>query len=138
MKNIVAILLFALALTAHAADTHPYVISWTNSTTTGASNRLFISTQPFMGRPVTNALHKFDVGVLTQVPATLSTGIWRIGLVAVLDGIESDLAAIAIDVPSLKRVPEMPTMLRGTLVVVPAVAPRSRSVPQGHSRQRTR
>lgn len=111
MKPTLAILLSCLC--ANAADTHPYFISWTNSVTIGASNRIFVSTHPFQGRPVTNAMHKFDVGFTNRVPATLSAGVWRIGLVSVLDGVESDLAAIAIDVPTLKPVPEKPTMLKG-------------------------
>lgn len=97
------------ALCANAAD---YTLSWVGSVTVGTSNKIFVSRHPFQGQPITNAMFSAMIGTTNRVPINLTSGVWRIAICAVLDGVESDPAAIAIEVPSLKPVPEKPTTLK--------------------------
>lgn len=111
--KLTATLLLLLTMAARAADIHPYFISWTNSATVGASNKVYVARHPFQGNPITNSLFSVNIGTTNSARVSLSVGLWRVGVTAVVAGIESDPTAITIDVPSGHIVPEPVTGLSG-------------------------
>lgn len=135
----IAAILLASTLAASAVDVG---VTWENSVTPSTSNKLFVSRSPFQGRPITNALWSGMVGTTNRVRINLTTGLWRIAVCAVLNDVESEPCAIAIDVPSLMPVPEPQTGLGFQFISTETPTLQGMSTKHvagsGHDRQRNR
>lgn len=93
-------LAFLLLPFALHAQTVTCEISFTSSTTVGASNVLFLSRSPLVLTNLAQGSYRFSIGTNRLVRATLSPGLWFCGVTAQFAPLESAPALLTITVPS--------------------------------------